>query len=101
MYIKFIFRLEKRLDEELHYLRDAPDEYSTFPLDMEQEFLPEGSKVPLNDILVPLKPRPYIKRWERHDFKGLTNLDVGYKRKIKMEKHSTPWEKYDLMKIYR
>ena len=27
--------------------RDAPDEYSTVPFDMEPEILPEGSPVPL------------------------------------------------------
>lgn len=49
-----VLRLEKRLDNELFYLRDALPEYSTFPLDMEVEFLPEGSDVPVNDVKVPL-----------------------------------------------
>ncbi len=30
-----VLRLEKRLDNELSYLRDCPQEFSTFPPDME------------------------------------------------------------------
>jgi large subunit ribosomal protein L19 len=47
-----VLRLEKRLDNELLYLRDALPEYSTFPLDMEPEYLPEGAVVPVNPIKV-------------------------------------------------
>lgn len=47
-----VLRLEKRLDSELLYLRDALPEYSTFPLDMEPEYLPQGSAVPVNPIKV-------------------------------------------------
>ncbi len=52
-------RLEKRLDDELYYLRDAPQQYSAFPQDMEMEILPEGVPVPVNDIVVPLNPQPW------------------------------------------
>lgn len=38
-----VLRLEKRLDNELFYLRDALPEYSTFDVDMETEILPEGT----------------------------------------------------------
>jgi len=47
-----ILRLEKRLDEELFYLRDCPAEYSTIPFDMEPVMLPKGSDVPLNTVKV-------------------------------------------------
>lgn len=47
-----VLRLEKRLDEELLYLRDALPIYSTFPLDMEPEILQEGAPVPVNPIKV-------------------------------------------------
>lgn len=47
-----VLRLEKRLDDKLYYLRDAPEEYSTFPLDMEPEILPEGAAVPVNKLQV-------------------------------------------------
>ncbi|XP_047358006.1 39S ribosomal protein L19, mitochondrial [Vespa velutina] len=94
-------RLEKRLDNELFYLRDAPLEYSTFPFDMDAELLPEGASVPINDIKVPLNPRPWLERWERKELKGVTNIIVGQTRRQKVAAHATPWEKYDLMKIYR
>jgi large subunit ribosomal protein L19 len=47
-----VLKLEKRLDEELLYLRDALPEYSTFPLDMEPQHLPEGTPVPVNTTKV-------------------------------------------------
>lgn len=45
-------RMEKRLDPELLYLRDCPQEYSTVPLDMEKIPAPKGKDVPINDIKV-------------------------------------------------
>jgi large subunit ribosomal protein L19 len=47
-----VLRLEKRLDDTLFYLRDALPEYSTFPFDMDQEILPEGTPAPVNDVKV-------------------------------------------------
>lgn len=55
-----VLKLEKRLDNELFYLRDALPEYSTFPLDMEAELLPEDSEVPINDIKVSSVIKPVI-----------------------------------------
>ncbi|KAF7993473.1 hypothetical protein HCN44_010068 [Aphidius gifuensis] len=96
-------RLEKRLDDELLYLRDAPPEYSTFPLDMETEFLPDGAEVPVNKIVIPLKERPWRTKWELHDMKGLLPETViaGKNRMKRAAAFKKPWEKYDLMKIYR
>lgn len=37
-----VLKLEKRLDDELLYLRDALPEYSTFDPKMQAEILPEG-----------------------------------------------------------
>lgn len=98
-----VLRLEKRLDEHLLYLRDALDEYSTFDMNMEPEPLPEGTPVPVNDVKVTLKPRPWYARWERFDLQGVANIDehTNEKRRLKAEKLVTPWEKYDLMKEYR
>jgi len=59
-----VLRLEVRLDDELYYLRDAPQEYSTIPFDMEPEILPEGSAVPVNNTVVKLNSRPWLRRWE-------------------------------------
>jgi len=58
-----VLRLERRLDDELYYLRDAPQEYSTIPFDMEPEILPEGSSVPLNETVVKLNSRPWVRKW--------------------------------------
>jgi len=60
-----VLRLEKRLDDELYYLRDAPQDYSTVPFDMEAEILPEESSVPVNKTIVKLNPRPWLRKWEQ------------------------------------
>uniref|UniRef100_A0A8D8LD24 Large ribosomal subunit protein bL19m n=1 Tax=Cacopsylla melanoneura TaxID=428564 RepID=A0A8D8LD24_9HEMI len=98
-----VLRLEKRLDDELLYLRDALPKYSTFPLDMETEYLPLGAPIPINDIKVEMKPRPWVGRWERKGFKGIDNVDKHITEKMKGQKErvAEPWEKYDLMKEYR
>ena len=50
-----VLKLEKRLDENLTYLRDAPLEHSTFPFDMEPTPHPKGAPIPIN----PIKVRTY------------------------------------------
>jgi len=47
-----IIKLEKRLDDNLLYLRDALIEYSTFPQDMIPERRVEGTEVPINPLQV-------------------------------------------------
>jgi len=47
-----VLKLEKRLDDELFYLRDAPPEYSTFPFDMDPVPLPLSAVVPVNPLKV-------------------------------------------------
>lgn len=96
-----ILRLEKRLDPHLRYLRDAPAEYSTFPFDMEPEYLPEGEPVPINKIRVQLKPYPWLERWERQELKGVADLVLNERRIRKAKAAEKPWEKFDLMKMYR
>jgi len=109
-------RLEKRLDDELFYLRDAPQEYSTFSEDMPMEILPEGTPTPLNDLVVPLKPKPWHRRWENMlvtgRLRGLTfdENDAFQKQKWKlraegfMEYQHPGWHfevaKYDLLLQY-
>lgn len=110
-------KLEQRLDNELYYLRDAPIKYSTFPVDMEPELLPEGEPVPLNDLVVPLKNAPWHRHWERHASVGLlkgysferdTQLNDRQKKKLDVFEATMNkgWQlqvtsKYDLMKDYR
>ncbi|KAI5704576.1 39S ribosomal protein L19, mitochondrial [Diaphorina citri] len=98
-----VLRLEKRLDDDLLYLRDALPQYSTFPFDMEPEYLLDGAPVPINDIKVKLKPRPWVGRWERKGYKGIDDVDQHITEKMKGQKKKLeePWEKYDLMKEYR
>lgn len=95
-----VLRLEKRLDDDLLYLRDALPEYSTFDVNMEAEYLPEGSPVPVNPIKVKLKPRPWVDRWERKNLKGVQDFDIPEKHIKRAKELATPWEKYDLMKQY-
>lgn len=92
--------MERRLDDELLYLRDAPLEYSTFPFDMEMESTFSKS-VPINKIKIPLNPLPWSMKWELKNLKGVKDLIVNEKRRKKAEAYSKPWEKYDLMKTYR
>lgn len=95
-----VLRLEKRLDSELFYLRDALPEYSTFDPNMEMEILPEGASIPVNDIKVKLKPRPWLERYERKNLKGVQDLELPERFYKRAEELATPWEKYDLMKQY-
>lgn len=66
-----VLRLEKRLDDELLYLRDALPEYSTFPEDMKPEALEEGAEVPINKLRVQMNPIPWTRYWERYLPKGV------------------------------
>ena len=43
-----VLKLEKRLDDELFYLRDAPQEFSTVPFNFEMIPHPPGAPVPVN-----------------------------------------------------
>lgn len=47
-----VIKLEKRLDNELFYLRDAPLEYSTFPMDMHADFIDPNDDIPINTLKV-------------------------------------------------
>lgn len=47
-----VLKLEKRLDETLFYLRDAPNEYSTFPFDMNPVYREMNAPVPINTLKV-------------------------------------------------
>merc|ERR1712013_672108 len=93
-----VLRLERRLDDELYYLRDAPLQYSTVPFDMEPEILPEGSPVPLNDIIVPLNPKPWIQRtfaenslaWNQQTLEF--DLMRGYRATVPEEEQEQIWE---------
>lgn len=97
--------LEKRLDEKLYYLRDAPLEYSQIDVNMEAKYHPEDQPVPINDIQVTLRPRPWMKRWEREQLKGVKlesiNEHITDKMRKQLKLREKPWERFDLMKEYR
>jgi len=107
-----VLRLERRLDEELYYLRDCDPKYSTVPTDMMPELLPEGEPVPLNDIVIPLGPPPWRKKWQRMDDRlfGFTfdPAELDYQSQKRLEGFrstlSHGWQfsfyKYDLMREY-
>jgi len=101
-------RLEKRLDENLRYLRDAPPEYSTFPFDMVPELRSADAAVPVNPIKVKLNPRPWSAKWHLWDLKGVEDLSEHIREPWELKRFAR-WKfaegfetsRYDLMKAYR
>ncbi|KAG8535155.1 hypothetical protein GDO81_007104 [Engystomops pustulosus] len=97
-----VLKLEKRIDAKLFYLRDALPEYSTFDVNMKpvQHLDPE---VPVNEMRVKMKPRPWSKRWEqeKHNIKGI-NFDYYLleKHKQRAKKSAQPWVKFDMLREY-
>ncbi|XP_033741056.1 39S ribosomal protein L19, mitochondrial-like [Pecten maximus] len=99
-----VLKLEKRADEHLRYLRNAPHEYSTVPFDLKATLIARGQPVPINDIKVPLNPKPWLERWERQDLEGAeftVNLTAKQQKKFDASQAPRKLNKYDLMKKYR
>ena len=97
-----LLKLEKRLDDDLFYLRDALPEYSAVPFDMNPEPHEPGQPVPVNPIKVQMKPFPWSRRWDIRDLKGIgTLMDVPDWLHLKSIRATNQYEKYDLMKDYR
>jgi len=109
-----VLKLEKSIDEDIYYLRDAPPEFSIVPFDMEPQILPEGSSVPIFNTIIPLNPRPWTRHWEKYInvvYQGyaVTNpYDTPGKvrRMIRwMAENNVGWQmqtlKYDMMRDYR
>uniref|UniRef100_T1JQY3 Large ribosomal subunit protein bL19m n=2 Tax=Tetranychus urticae TaxID=32264 RepID=T1JQY3_TETUR len=103
-----VIKLEKRLDQDLRYLRDAEPQYSTFPLDMEPELRKEGAPVPVNPIKVKMLPLPWSIDWFKiryqHQTYGIEKMrgvwEYYYKRSVH-NRHHNEYEQFDLMKEYR
>ncbi|XP_001365631.2 39S ribosomal protein L19, mitochondrial [Monodelphis domestica] len=96
-----VMRLEKRLDDNLMYLRDALPEYSTFELDMKPEAPASSGEVPVNPLQVKMKPKPWSKRWERPKFniRGIRfDLCLSEEQLQEARKWSRPWLEFDMMR---
>lgn len=100
-----VLLLEKRLDDKMLYLRDAPPEYSTIDINMEAKHHPEGEPVPVNPIQVTLRPRPWMQRWERKQLKGVSRESIDEhitdKMRGQQKAREEPWHQWDLMEEYR
>ncbi|XP_071478732.1 large ribosomal subunit protein bL19m-like [Diadema antillarum] len=97
-----VLKLEKRLDNNIQYLRDALPEYSTIDPEMTAIKHPPGKPVPVNDIRVKMKPRPWHKRWERFDLQGADLSDVLSPERLEEGKmwNVPQYKKMDLLNIY-
>ena len=107
-----VLRLQKWLDDEITYLRDADPAYSTFPADMEAEILPDGVPTPIQEEIIPLNPAPWHRTWDLYQdrFQGYTcdpesKPAVGREKFFFYQKYlNHGWhievEKYDLMQQY-
>ncbi|XP_039873292.1 39S ribosomal protein L19, mitochondrial [Simochromis diagramma] len=98
-----VLKLEKRLDDNLMYLRDALPEYSTVDPEMKPvPFSPTG-EVPVNKIKVRMRPKPWSKRWERpkFDIQGIRfDLSLTPEQMEHAQKWAQPWLEYDMLKEY-
>uniref|UniRef100_A0A3P9J2C8 Large ribosomal subunit protein bL19m n=1 Tax=Oryzias latipes TaxID=8090 RepID=A0A3P9J2C8_ORYLA len=99
-----VLKLEKRLDSNLMYLRDALPEYSTVDPEMKPvPFSPTG-EVPVNKLKVKMCPKPWSKHWERPQFaiQGIRfDLCMTPKQmEFVQKKYAKPWEEYDMLKEY-
>lgn len=98
-----VLKLEKRLDDSLLYLRDAMPDYSTVNPDMKPVPISPTGEVPLNEIKVRMRPKPWSKRWERPKFyiKGIRfDLSLTEEQMEHAQKWAEPWREYDMLKEY-
>lgn len=97
--------LQKRLDTNLLYLRDAPLAESCVPFDLTPVPRDKDKIVPVNEKMVKLLRRPWQKKWQLHGYRGIDS-DSLYgqltpKELTEIEKSTEFVDRYDLMKIYR
>ncbi|XP_039981828.1 39S ribosomal protein L19, mitochondrial [Xiphias gladius] len=98
-----VLKLEKRLDDNLMYLRDALPEYSTVDPDMKPVPISPTGEVPVNKIKVRMRPKPWSKRWERPKFnvQGIRfDLSLTPEQMEHAQKWAQPWQEYDMLKEY-
>ncbi|XP_028253321.1 large ribosomal subunit protein bL19m [Parambassis ranga] len=98
-----VLKLEKRLDDNLMYLRDALPEYSTVDPEMKPAPFSATGDVPVNKIKVRMRPKPWSKRWERPKFniQGIRfELSLTPEQMEHAQKWAQPWQEYDMLKEY-
>ncbi|XP_054617320.1 39S ribosomal protein L19, mitochondrial [Dunckerocampus dactyliophorus] len=98
-----VLKLEKRLDDNLMYLRDALPQYSTVDPDMKPTPYSPAGEVPVNMLKVKMRPRPWSKRWERpkYNVQGIRfDLCMSPARMENAQKWAMPWVEYDMLKEY-
>ncbi|KAM9356133.1 large ribosomal subunit protein bL19m [Pholidichthys leucotaenia] len=98
-----VLKLEKRLDDNLMYLRDALPEYSTVDTEMKPVPISPLGEVPVNKIKVKMRPKPWSKRWERPKFniQGIRfDLSLTPEQMEDAQKWAQPWLEYDMLKEY-
>lgn len=98
-----VLKLEKRLDDNLMYLRDALPEYCTLDPDMKPHPFSTTGEVPVNKVKVRMLPKPWSKRWERpkFDVKGIRfDLCLTPEQMEHAQKWAQPWVEYDMLKEY-
>ncbi|KAM9273678.1 large ribosomal subunit protein bL19m [Cariama cristata] len=96
-----VLKLEKRLDDNLMYLRDALPEYSTFDMNMKPVSRLDHEEIPINKLQVRMKPKPWSKRWERpkYNIKGI-KFELPEKKMKEAQKWSQPWLEFDMLREY-
>ncbi|XP_063173815.1 large ribosomal subunit protein bL19m [Candoia aspera] len=98
-----VLKLEKRLDDNLMYLRDALPEFSTVDVNMKPLSYILYDEVPVNKMKVKMKPKPWSKRWEhpKYNIQGI-NFDeyLTEKDKERIKKWEMPWREFDMMLEY-
>ncbi|XP_076021367.1 large ribosomal subunit protein bL19m [Genypterus blacodes] len=98
-----VLKLEKRLDDDLMYLRDALPHYSTVDPDIKPVPFPPTGEVPVNKLKVKMRPKPWSKRWERPKFnvQGIRfDLCLTPEQMEHAQKWAQPWVEYDMLKEY-
>ncbi|TNN62386.1 39S ribosomal protein L19, mitochondrial [Liparis tanakae] len=98
-----VLKLERRLDDNLMYLRDALTEYSTVDPDMTPVPFSLTEEVPFNKMKVRMRPKPWSKRWERpkYNVQGIRfDLALTPEKMEHAQKWAQPWLEYDLLKEY-
>ncbi|KAL0965072.1 hypothetical protein UPYG_G00276390 [Umbra pygmaea] len=98
-----VLKLEKRLDDNLMYLRDALPEYSTVDPDMKPVPYSVTGEVPVNTVKVRMRPKPWSKRWERPKYmvQGIRfELHLTPEQMEHAQKWAQPWREYDMLKEY-